>query len=84
MQGRERTRGVWPARSCGSADDGIEVVELTTDVFTAGLDLYEMRPDKDYSLADCVCMQVMRQSGISEALTYDHHFEQEGFVALLR
>jgi predicted nucleic acid-binding protein len=29
-------------------------------------------------------MAVTRQQGIAEALTHDHHFEQEGFTALLR
>ncbi|MGH9832621.1 MAG: hypothetical protein ACREBD_23290 [Blastocatellia bacterium] len=26
---------------------------------------------------------LMRERGINEALTHDHHFEQEGFTALL-
>lgn len=50
----------------------------------AGLDLYGARPDKGYSLTDCISMQTMRDRGIVEVLTHDHHFEQEGFVLLLR
>jgi len=41
--------------------------------------LYAARSDKAYSLVDCVAMQVMRREGLTEALTNDHHFVQEGF-----
>ncbi len=40
-------------------------------------------PDKGYSLTDCVSMQTMRQGGLTQALTNDRHFEQEGFKAPL-
>jgi uncharacterized protein len=43
-----------------------------------------MRLDKGYSLKDCISMHTMRQRGISEVLTNDRHFEQEGFRALFR
>jgi uncharacterized protein len=62
----------------------VEVVEQTHALFEAGLNLYEQRPDKKYSLADCISMQVMRNLGLREVLTNDHHFSQEGFRALLR
>jgi predicted nucleic acid-binding protein len=44
----------------------------------------EQRPDKEWSLTDCNSFVVMQHEGISEALTGDHHFEQAGFVALLK
>lgn len=59
------------------------VVEQTHQAFLAGLDLYERRPDRDYSLVDCISMSVMRERGIGAALTSDRHFEQEGFAALM-
>jgi predicted nucleic acid-binding protein len=62
----------------------VEIAPQTTDSFVAGLDLYRARLDKGYSLTDCISMQVMRQRGITEALTNDRHFEQEGFRALVR
>ncbi len=40
--------------------------------------------DKDWSLTDCISFVVMHERGITEALTADHHFEQAGFVALLK
>jgi len=62
----------------------VDVIPQSNASFVAGMALYEARPDKGYSLVDCISMQTMRELGISEALTHDHHFEQEGFVALLR
>ena len=54
------------------------------DSFLAGLELYLARPDKAYSHTDCVSMYMMRREGLTEALTNDRHFEQEGFRALFR
>ena len=51
-------------------------------LFLEGLDLYERRLDKQYSLTDCISMQVMHREGITEVLTNDHHFTQEGFRVL--
>jgi predicted nucleic acid-binding protein len=51
--------------------------------FDAGYSLYASRPDKDWSLTDCISFVLMKELGVSEALTGDHHFQQAGFVALL-
>lgn len=64
-------------------DGAIEVVAQSHESFLAGLALYERRPDKEYSLVDCISMNVMRQRQIEEILTHDRHFSQEGFVRLL-
>jgi len=48
------------------------------------VELYAERPDKGWSLTDCISFVVMRQQGITQALTGDHHFEQAGFTALLK
>ena len=49
----------------------------------AGLALYDARPDKQYSLTDCISMEAKRQEGVNEILTNDNHFKQEGFTILL-
>ena len=64
-------------------DPGTVVVPWDAAQFQAGLTLYVARPDKGYSLTDCVSMTVMRARGISEVLTPDHHFTQEGFYRLM-
>jgi predicted nucleic acid-binding protein len=42
--------------------------------------LLSNRLDKDYSLCDAVSFVLMRKHGITEALTTDKHFVQEGFT----
>lgn len=66
------------------ADATVEVVPQSHASFLAGLSLYEARPDKGYSMVDCISMHTMRERGLVEALTHDQHFEQEGFVRLFR
>jgi predicted nucleic acid-binding protein len=53
-------------------------------LFDRSLDLYARRPDKSYSMVDCISMVVCRDLEIADVLTDDRDFEQEGFVALLR
>lgn len=61
----------------------VEVLPQTRESFLSGLRLYEARTDKEYSLVDCISMEIMRERGISEVLTRDHHFAQGGFTLLL-
>jgi predicted nucleic acid-binding protein len=61
----------------------IQILPQTREDFLAGLRLYQARPDKGYSLTDCISMEVMRREGLSEVLTNDGHFTQEGFTCLL-
>ena len=58
------------------------VLPQTRADFDATLALYEARPDKGYSLTDCRSMLAMRSLGLTEVLTNDHHFTQEGFTIL--
>ncbi len=62
----------------------MRVVAQSSDTFRSGLALYRARPDKGYSLTDCISMATMRSEGIVDALTNDAHFEQEGFRAVFR
>lgn len=59
------------------------VLEVTNDLFERGLQLYRDRPDKAYSLCDCISMVVCTELGIADVLTHDHDFEQERFTILL-
>lgn len=65
-------------------DETFIVIPQSQELFDKGLDLYEQRLDKRYSLADCISMVVMRDRGIHEILTHDRDFAAEGFVALIR
>lgn len=64
-------------------DSSSEVVAQGHELFISGLVLYEGRLDKGYSLTDCVSMTLMRERGMTEVLTNDAHFTQEGFIILL-
>jgi uncharacterized protein len=61
----------------------VTVYPQSRQAFLSGLSLYETRPDKGYSLTDCISMNTMRQERISDILTHDSHFTQEGFITLL-
>lgn len=60
------------------------VIAYTPKLRELGFSLYAQRPDKAYSLTDCISMVVMRQMDISTVLTHDKHFTQEGFVILFQ
>jgi len=62
----------------------VEIVPQTPQLFAEALAFYRQRQDKCYSLTDCSSMLIMRQKKISDVLTFDRHFQQEGFNALLR
>lgn len=64
--------------------DDFEIVPADQALWEEGVQLYADRPDKSWSLTDCISFVVMAREGITEALTGDHHFEQAGFVALLK
>lgn len=46
--------------------------------------LLRTRQDKEWSLVDCASFVLMQHRGITDALTSDHHFEQAGFIRLLK
>ncbi len=60
------------------------IVPANAETFEKGVELYHERPDKQWSLTDCISFVVVTEEGIAEALTGDHHFEQAGFTALLK
>jgi predicted nucleic acid-binding protein len=60
------------------------VIPASEELFEAGLRLYGARADKQWSLTDCISIHLMGERHIRQALSYDQHFEQAGFEALLR
>ena len=62
----------------------IETVWVDEALHRSAIELLRIRPDKSYSLCDAVSFVLMRQRKITEALTTDKHFEQEGLTRLLR
>jgi len=61
-----------------------EIVPFSRELLDRALDLYHQHADKKWTLTDCVSFIIMRDRGVGDALTGDRHFEQAGFVALLK
>lgn len=65
------------------ANPNVKVVPQSRDSFLRGVDLYEQRLDKEYSLTDCISMNAMKSESVSQILTNDRHFRQEAFEVLI-
>jgi uncharacterized protein len=65
------------------SDPETELVSASADLLNEGLTLFAARPDKEWSLTDCISFALMQKEDIQEALASDHHFEQAGFKLLL-
>lgn len=65
------------------ANPNVTILPATVESFSSGRELYAARPDKEWSMVDCISVQAMTAMGISDVLTADHHFRQAGFNALL-
>ena len=52
-------------------ESNMEIISYTPQLRQAGIQLFDERPDKGYSLTDCISMIVMKQRGIIEVLTHD-------------
>jgi predicted nucleic acid-binding protein len=66
------------------SDPNTEVEPQSSLLFRQALALYRQHQDKEWGLTDCASFVIMRRRGLCEALTFDHHFEQAQFVALMR
>jgi hypothetical protein len=78
-----RSDAAWLIRKLHSDPRSTVVYAGQHELFEA-VDLYAGRSDKTWGLVDCVSFVVMRRLGLTEAFTADRHFEQAGFVALLK
>jgi predicted nucleic acid-binding protein len=79
-----------PARALGirvlqqiREDTEIEIVTVDQHLFDEAVALYQSRTDKPWGLTDCTSFVLMKQRGLTQALTTDHHFEQAGFTRLV-
>jgi predicted nucleic acid-binding protein len=61
----------------------LHVVTVRTPLLHEGLQLFAARPDKQWSLTDCISFVVMKENDLTDAATADRHFVQAGFRALL-
>ena len=64
--------------------DDVEVVRLSPDLFDEALNLYKKHQDKSWGLVDCISFVVMKRYEVTQSLTFDRHFIQAGFQALMK
>jgi uncharacterized protein len=64
--------------------DDVEVVRLNPDLFDEALSLYKKHQDKSWGLVDCISFVVMKKYEVTQSLTFDRHFIQAGFQALMK
>lgn len=63
---------------------GWVVEPLNVQRLNRGIARYASRPDKGWSLTDCLSMDTMLDHQASEVATPDHHFVQAGFKVLMK
>ena len=66
------------------ASSAWEIVPFSNSLFDNALAFHARHHDKEWTLTDCTSFLVMQERGITEALTGDHHFEQEGCIVLIK
>ena len=60
----------------------IQLIHVDEGLFYEGWQFFEQHADKTFSLTDCISFVVMKRLEMTEALTFDKHFDQAGFVKL--
>ncbi len=61
----------------------VQIIPAEPALWERGWDLYRSRPDKAWSLTDCISFLVMQEARLTDALTTDEHFRQAGLRAVL-
>jgi uncharacterized protein len=61
----------------------VQILGASTADWHAGYTLYQSRPDKAWSLVDCISMHLCQQQSIREVFTADRNFLQAGYLILL-
>lgn len=65
-------------------DPSIRVIFIDAELNDAAWKFWRERLDKPWSYVDCSSFVVMNQNQLSDALTSDRHFEQAGFIRLIK
>jgi len=65
------------------SDSTLQIMPITPDLLDRAITLYKSRADQPYSLTDCASMEICRRLKITDVLTADTDFRNEGFAVLL-
>jgi predicted nucleic acid-binding protein len=66
------------------ATSWVTIIHIDLTMHEDAWKLLTERLDKTWSLVDCTSFVIMQRRNILEALTMAHHFEQAGFIQLLK
>ena len=66
-----------------SNDPNVQIVSVSSEMFQRGLQLYDERQDKGWTLTDCISFIVMHDVGVTEALTGDPSFRAGGIYRII-
>ena len=66
------------------ASPSVIILPAEQTLFDRAAALYGQRPDKAWSLTDCISFTIMQDHHLRDTLTGDHHFEQAGFNVLMK
>jgi len=59
----------------------LDIIWIDDAIAAEAWDSFQMyNVDKLWSFTDCTSYAVMKRLGITDAFTFDHHFEQMGFI----
>jgi predicted nucleic acid-binding protein len=61
-----------------------EIIAADHASWEKGYELYKSRPDKSWSLVDCISITICHARGIKEVFTADKHFEQAGLQIMVQ
>src|SRR5438128_136600 len=62
----------------------IRIEWIDAERFSEAKEFFLRHDDHDYSFTDCVSFVLMRELGLKDVLTKDHHFAEAGFNPLLK
>jgi len=61
------------------AGSNLKIIYTKQEDFEQAIKIFEKYSDKDFSFVDCVSFAIMQNYKITQAFTFDKHFEQAGF-----
>ncbi len=59
------------------------IIPCTPERFDKAWELFVKRSDKSWGMVDCFSFSAMDEFGIKQALTFDEHFRQAGYIVPL-
>jgi predicted nucleic acid-binding protein len=80
---RPMARQVIEAFQASARMRAAQLVHVDAELWQRSWQFFLDRPDKDWSLTDCLSFLVMRDRELRRAFTSDHHFEQAGYEKLM-